>query len=200
MKHFTFVLLVTLTAMSCTSNIEKAEKLIDRELFKTLPDYESYRAIVTTVDSACSVPMEDPRVFSCAKVGYALNCKLKDDLKEYYDKQASISIFGNMLSSNWDVNLDEMRADLESLVQAKKMYEDSILFYANQTTGKLAGWKVTHSYHYRDSDGEAKIKTIVFFTDLKIENILCEKPVDERVYIKIQKYLSDFLKDSSKTN
>ena len=77
MKKMLIVLFMAALLLSCKSQTDKALKLIDREMFKTLHDYSSYEPIETSVDSAFTSIYRDTVV-----INYAIRFKIYESLCE----------------------------------------------------------------------------------------------------------------------
>ena len=132
-KLFLFVAVAVLI-VSCGSNKETAQKLIDEELSHTLSDYKNYHPIsFGSLDSLFASYKTDSGYLSLAR-------------KADYYQQLYITAMGNAI-------LSKTSKEQETIQDKVKMYQDSAALlktqadiYAKSFRGGYLGWKMSHTY------------------------------------------------------
>lgn len=193
MKFKTKILLITfvsLSLISCQTREDKAAALIDKEMYKTLVDYESYQPVETVVDSAFFSPVTNPIFVEYAKSAYnnLMRCNAELEKAKYAKQRMDIwdstlrSVFGR---SQYDSALKEFESHLALAKDYHKQAIDLLTQIYNEAqempTG-FCGWKAKHTFRCKNRGGDAIIATYIYYIDSEMKSILyCEDASDEEL-------------------
>lgn len=176
--------------IGCKSREERALETIRDAMFKTLPDFESYEPVETTIDS-----LKNDRYGDTLVTKLVLKMRLMDGVIEEFDKDYKEA---KRIFNIWDdprmyhyssfaLNkrnnaYNEMRTALigkEATENVRDSYLDTLLILEQNHTGELYGWRVHHKFRCKTKDGGPTLCDYVYFMDKKCETILWRFDEDE---------------------
>ena len=204
---FFVAILLGLSLVQCISNEEKALKLINEQMFKTLFDFESYQPVETRIDSAFHTPYNDS-----INLRYAVFCSVaRDRFDDYLEKaenaRNAVEIWADSYSSYGRQKLqDAYNEGTTALTSASLMinmielYYDSIKMRSSEFDKDFIGWQVTHKFRCKTKGGYSDLSTKVYIMDNKFTQIIDEIDVDDKEYKEYQSIIKDALKQDSKTD
>ena len=204
---FFVAILLGLSLVQCISNEEKALKLINEQMFKTLFDFESYQPVETRIDSAFHTPYNDS-----INLRYAVFCSVaRDRFDDYLEKaenaRNAVEIWADSYSSYGRQKLqDAYNEGTTALTSASLMinmielYYDSIKMRSSEFDKDFIGWQVTHKFRCKTKGGYSDLSTKVYIMDNKFTQIIDEIDVDDEEYKEYQSIIKDALKQDSKTD
>ena len=195
MKKIIFFLFLTIAFFGCQSKEEKAIKLIQSELSKTLYDYDSYSHIETTVVEAKQNVYNDTTLWKQANfIFYTFN-KTLELQKEAEDAMEYMEIWGPPTYSDkkyykyketYDKKKEEMLKTYKICKEYAKIFNDSI---KNIDENKIIGWEVVHKFRCKTKGGHSAIGNYRYIIDNKMENILIFEDMDDDDYNNIRDFI-----------
>ena len=173
----------------CSSNEDRANKLIKERMSKTLYDYESYDPIETTVKEAKASLYTDTACWRMGTVLYqcmkkALEYSKKaDESKEhmeiwgpptYYSSSYSDSKYRKYKSEYEDANT----SFLASMLLSKTVSDTLKEMVSSLDETIIVGWEVIHKFRCKTKGGYATIGNYRFVMDKGFNQILLEEDLD----------------------
>ena len=209
MKKLSILLLLSLIIISCTSNEEKAEKLIKKEFYKTLYDFESYSPIETTVIEAKQSVYTDSAFFKLAQsitVGYILSYEYANkaiEANEQKDIWGKPSRYSSLYSDNKyykykqesDEYIEKCLASWLTVKELEKNLKDTLQTIISD---KVVGWEVTHKFRCRTKGGHASIGNYRFVMDKDFKNIILHEDMDDEHSKKMREVIQESLEEGLK--
>lgn len=178
------ILIIGLT--SCKSNEEKALDLIDKEMFKTLFDYDSYEPIETIVKEGTSSIYTDSLIRNYAiraevvKDLFYESKKKAEDALEYADiYSGGYSYSSNRKFNNYINEAKQERANMDKYLEKWGAYEDSIKLHVTNFQPQPIGWEVTHKFRCKSKGGNSLIGNYVYLVDSKFTQIMDRFDMDD---------------------
>lgn len=179
MKRNLFVIVYVFAGLlvSCTSNEEKADKLIKQYMFENLYDYQSYEPTKTQVDTLYSDVFLDKDVIAIAYRAYDCLNKVAEHMEKAEDIKEEVERMEQLLGRN---SFAKTRIDMlknkyeENISKANKMKKEAFynLLYildanykAKQIKEEMLGWKVTHKFRCNTRGGYLSLGEYVFLVD-----------------------------------
>lgn len=183
--YFALTCVILLTA--CSSNENKANKLIKQYMFESLYDFKSYEPTKTIVDTLKPELYFNEEAIEYAKTGLSNATKipeLTEEVKSAQDKMEFASSMSRHFSSSYENYHYKM---------VKKEYEDAQTALNNATrealvcmhnilvmyeelqenqTNEILGWKVTHKYRCNNRGGNLALGEDIFLIDKDFKEIL----------------------------
>lgn len=200
MKKIIFFLFLTIAFFGCQSKEEKAIKLIQSELSKTLYDYDSYSHIETTVVEAKQNVYNDTTLWKQANfIFYTFNKTLElqkeaEDAMEYMEIWGPPTYYSSSHSDKkyykyketYDKKKEEMLETYKICKEYAKIFNDSI---KNIDENKIIGWEVVHKFRCKTKGGHSTIGNYRYIIDNKMENILIFEDMDDDDYNNIRDFI-----------
>lgn len=183
LKLYCFLGAIALLFCGCKSREEKALETIREDLNKTLEDFSIYEPIETTIDSLKNDIYGDTLVVKWYHKMRLQDAVMENIYKDYLEAKRIFDIWDdpNMYRySSYAYNkrqkaYEEMKtAQIGGAVleQTREGYLDSLLILTQNHTGELYGWRVSHKFRCKNSDGNMSIRNHVYFMDKECENIV----------------------------
>lgn len=183
------MLLMLLTA--CTTNEDKANKLIKQYMFESLYDYKSYEPTKTIVDTLENEIAFNDEALNYAQIGIEKTIEfqnLENELKRAEDEMnLAASIFGKS-SINFPYKKAKQEYDdaqvlmnktqieiLECIYNILTINEDIELNHSNE----ILGWKVTHKYRCNNRGGNVALGEEIFLIDIDFNEIIKVYEMDD---------------------
>lgn len=203
MRKISFLLFIAVVFTACSQSPEqKAQKLVEEQIKKSLYHPETYEAVETVLDSAFA-PKDDPAVYEKA----LKLCKLAIAAQEYDEKmkhaKSSMAIWSGPYMSAYGRNeYNEAKEEYE-LYEGKlneikgkieKVYKD--IEKLAEPGRHFIGFKVTHKYRANNNSGNTLIGNHVFLLDEKLENILAEYDADGEEYQMVQALFRKWIEEA----
>ena len=215
MKKMLIVFFMATLLLSCKSQTDKALKIIDREMFKTLHDYSSYEPIETSVDSAFTSIYRDSVV-----VKYALSFRLyvnlwkesseivneaienaqrslrySDIYSGSYYSRSEYTKYRNE-ASKYSKEAEEELEKYKTYVNMGKHYIDSVKLVVNDFVPKFIGWKVKHRFRSKNRAGNFSIGDYIYVIDPKFKKIIYKEDSEDEEFIEIRKLIDEMIESS----
>lgn len=169
----------------------KAEEAIEKKLFETLDNFQSYEKISTEIDTLKEVWIFDDDIVATGHklVGYQNEAaKLDDRIREInynleqYQESATRSFWSGNGSSFWSIvaEVGNYEKELKSLKKQKEQ-NDSIQSVIRTDLDNLClafeepketYWHATHKFRYSKNGQDSKIYTLHFAFDPDVKEIL----------------------------
>lgn len=167
---------VSLCFIGCASNTQKAEKLIQEDLYKTLFDYESYEPIETTISEAHACFIYDSAVYTIGDEIAFLKESI-DILREGANENAEQFQY---LSGYRLENAKEKQYMLLDTCYYMCMswygYIDTLRqLCSNIDTTSVIGWCVNHKFRCKSKDGTPNIVDKTYIVDNHFKKILYKR-------------------------
>lgn len=185
---------------SCKSNEEKALALIDREMFKTLYDYESYEPVETIItDSAFTSIYQDSTIRHLALKMIAIGSLIDEQVKEGYEalERAEQYIGNTYLSYKYDKYMNKAKEVRDKVSIYRIMYDntaDSIALLAKDYPREFIGWKINHKFRCKNKGGNFSIGDHTYIVDEKFKKIIYTEDNDDDNMKKIRSNIRNAVK------
>ena len=202
------VLLTAIVLASCASNEEKASRLIDREMFKTLLDYESYEPIETIVTEASTSVYTDSLIRGYAMASEALSSLVTEsndnaqdalDYMKIYADSYSYSYSGRQKYDEYKETAEEAIRKSETYLGLWKQYADSLNTSMAEFTPTHAGWEVKHKFRCKSKGGNPMIADYIYIMDDKFSKIISHYDMDDEDEKKIREVIKSVLDSAQST-
>ncbi len=192
MKRMLLALLCGLSLCGCSSREDKANALIKDYMFKNLSDFNSYEVVETIVDSAYSIPYDQDLLASILALLVCVDnqndeakatLQLEEKIDFYYNEAAKYS-YGVRQRLYDDIH--EMEDDLHAqrkkyikAIELKDFARGRVEDQLENMDNHLVGWAITHTFRCKDSDGKARLNTMVFSCDKNLKEIKSKMSKEE---------------------
>lgn len=197
MKKISVLALLLVLLVSCSSNEDKANRLIKKEMKKTLFIADSYEPVETQLDSAFA-PFDNPELFDFFQYSEELE-KVKLDIKH---AKSSMSIWSESYSSLGESQFvkneyEEARREYEQAVAREKTLTDIMMNKATklkkmlESPSEFIGYKAVHSYRAKNNAGQVLLGKNIFFFDPEIEHVLAQYDMGSSEYTACQLALEE---------
>lgn len=185
------VLVFVLTLVGCKSKEDKALELIDKEMFQTLYDYDSYQPVETKIDSAFTTYLMDDSIS-----GIAADISVLRKLREEASEEAESA------ESELDIWADSYYTR-DRFIKAKNEYVDAklrelgylereidemkLLFaYVLNFKSEYCGWEVTHKFRCKSKGGTSLLTTYHYIINENVDSILYYWDEEDEVNTELQ--------------
>lgn len=205
MKRLPYLLLVLcVSVVSCKSNEEKALELIDKQMFQTLFDYESYQPVETKIDSAFTAPYYTDSILALAMIYEEYQKRAEDYKEKADDAQSTMEIWEDSYSSYSRSRYKEARTKwidntIYSLTEHKKAL--TALLMASEAVRDFKpeywGWSVYHKYRCKSKGGSALLCEAIYIIDTDFSTIIKTIDIDDDDYIKARKFIDEIIEENS---
>lgn len=189
-KYITAFAVIMLFLIGCSSKEDKANKLINERMSKTLYDYASYDPIETTVTEAKATMFNDT---SCWKSGAILAASMKVGLKyakEMEEAKEHMEIWGppSYYSSSYSDNKyykykseyeDAANSFMSTHEICKTIAESLHEKITNLDENSVIGWEVSHKFRCKTKGGYSTIGNYRFVIDKDFKSILIDEDIDD---------------------
>ena len=183
LKLFGFLVVSTFLFSGCKSREEKALETIREKMNKTLDDFSSYEPIETRIDSLKHDAYGDTLVVQWFHKMRLQDAVIEEFHKKYLEAKKIFNIWDDPSMyrySSFAYNkrakaYDDMKiAQIGGAVleESREGDLDTLLALAKNHTGELYGWRVSHKFRCKNSEGISSIRNHVYFMDKKCENII----------------------------
>lgn len=185
-KILPICLIAIIGLISCKSNEDKALALIDREMFKTLFNYDSYEPIETIVKEGNSSIYTDSLIRA-----YAINVEAVRKLSQEASEKANraleyADIYANGYSysshkkfENYINQAKQENDKMKFYLDRWKAYEDSIKLQVTNFQPQQIGWEVVHKFRCKSKGGNSMIANYVYIIDPKFTKIISQFDMDD---------------------
>lgn len=187
---FIALIVCLMLLFSCQSKEKKAAKLIEKELSKTLYDFESYQPVETTLTEAKLTMYNDTTCWRKAEV--LADCTIKSN-KNFEDAklaQGYMDIWGppSYYSTTYsDKQYYKYKEEYETniingVVTFKVCYsiaKELQEMIAQLDTTKVIGWEVNHLFRCKTRGGLSTIGKFRYVIDKDFEHILIQEDLDD---------------------
>lgn len=175
---------------SCQSKEKKAAKLIEKELSKTLYDFESYQPVETTLTEAKLTMYNDTTSWRKAEVlVYCLDkitnyTEAAEEAKELMDIWGPPSYYSTTYSDKqyykykeeYETNTKKRFDYLDIFNSIAKELQEMI---AQLDTTKVIGWEVNHRFRCKTRGGLSTFGNFRYVIDKDFEHILIQEDLDD---------------------
>lgn len=193
MKKTIYFLVASLLFAACgQSPEEKAKKLVEESVKKSLYHPESYEPVEVILDSAFA-PKDDPEVYEKA----VKLCKLSKSGQEYEDNmkraKSSMAIWSGPYMSSYSRNeYNEAKEKFdyysgkveENTAKIQKIFNEIIKLC--EPGRRFIGFKVSHKFRAKNNNGDVLMGNYVYLVDESLTNILAEYDTDSEEYQMVQ--------------
>ena len=176
--------------IGCSSKENKANKLINERMSKTLYDYASYDPIETTVTEAKATMFNDP---SCWKSGTILAASMekalkyakeRDEAKEHMEIWGPPSYYSSSYSDNkyykYKSEYEDAANSFMSTLEVCKIIAESLHEkITNLDENSVIGWEVSHKFRCKTKGGYSTIGNYRFVIDKDFKSILIDEDIDD---------------------
>ncbi len=172
--------LCSIILLSGCSKEKKVAKLINDYYFKTLDDFDSYKPVETTIDSAFNVPMLNSEIvkgcqgayhhIASALINYNIY-KLYNEKFYLYNSYSSDYAYFQMVKANdsCKMYMDSIKCNYKNFMIAYKNIHNIIKSIDKK---KFDCWKVKHSYRTNIQGSGIELESETFYIDKKCQEIL----------------------------
>ena len=173
-------ILPIMVLLGCSSNVDKANKLIKDYMFKNLQDFKSYEVVETKVDAIYQSPATDDE---CLRL--ASSAKSHKDQRRIYDNKAerdkeTMSIwldgYGTYAREQYNKAYDSwLQNNIESFTHEIAYLRDSKLLLERVATldnKEQYGWMATHTYRSKNAMGGTVLGATIFYISKDFKQIL----------------------------
>lgn len=175
---------------SCQSKEKKAAKLIEKELSKTLYDFESYQPVETTLTEAKLTMYNDTTSWRKAEVlVYCLDkitnyTEAAEEAKELMDIWGPPSYYSTTYSDKqyykykeeYETNIINKVVTFKVCHSIAKELQEMI---AQLDTTKVIGWEVNHRFRCKTRGGLSTFGNFRYVIDKDFEHILIQEDLDD---------------------
>jgi len=142
------VAILFLAACQTETKEDRANRLIEAEMLRTLGDISDYEPIGTTVDSAFTSILTDPQIRTYARIAM-----------EAFQAQQM-----------YEAAMNDRESDANLLLAAQKSLQ--IRHLINNFERKFIGYRATHRFRVRNDIGGSTLRNYVFIIDPNFEEII----------------------------
>lgn len=193
MKKVSVLALLLVLLVSCSSNEDKANRLIKKEMKKTLFIADSYEPVETQLDSAFA-PFDNPELFERMFDFFQYSEELEEVKLDIKHAKSSMSIWSESYSSLGESQFvkneyEEARREYEQAVAREKTLTDIMMNKATklkkmlESPSEFIGYKAVHSYRAKNNAGQVLLGKNIFFFDPEIEHVLAQYDMESSEYI-----------------
>jgi len=180
------------------SRKEKAEDLIKKDLFETLPDYKSYELVSIDMDSIEETWISIPGIFDLAKeyqeaFADESNAKIRYnellDQKERLGKRAFNRYMASDLFGLAEIGKEKKQLDIEiaeadsqwaeATDRSESLYGKLTDKIAQKTSEELAGWNVIHKFRAKNDEGVMQLYCYHYYISPDMKQILIKWTDDD---------------------
>lgn len=215
-------LIIILLLVQCNSEEsrkEKAEELIKKDLFETLPDYKSYELVSIEMDTIKETWISIPGIIDLAKeyqqafadednakIRYNELLEQKERLKKRaFNRYMASDLFGLAEIGNQKKRLDDEIAAVDS--QWEEASDRSGDLY-NQLTEKIiknktddfVGWDVTHKFRAKDTDGVMQLYCYHYYISPDFKRVILKWEEGEEEIPQLLNLMESILDTIEKSN
>ena len=189
---FMYILFFSCIFISCRTQEQKADKLIEEQFFKTLLDFESYQKIETKIiDCAYRNGLNSEE---CIKDAEDIVFLMKEAFKNSSEAEES-----NIMSIQlYYLNLAEEQIN-KSLVLCENLKNKIKTYNHNE----IIGYEVIHRFRCKNRGGQFRIVDYRFIVDSKMKKILFYNDLEEENYkeaIALIQGIEQEIKEEENTN
>lgn len=199
MKKLLIAASAIIVMSGCSNTInDKAEKVIEKDMAKTLVTPDTYNAIETEVDSAFA-PLDDPKVFNMildiAGENVSLNtfesklAELKENMK---NAEKGMNLINNLKGNKYSEEYNKYKsyydeyADLVKEIEPQKevitrRIQEKLQNVSKALGGKreFIGFKAIHKYSAENNQGKELTDSCFYLLDKDMNNVLFSFPLDK---------------------
>ncbi|WP_288370350.1 hypothetical protein [uncultured Algoriphagus sp.] len=202
-KSVLSLLSILLILVGCKSKEEKANELINQELFKTLYDYESYQPIETIIDSAFTSIYRDSIILDYAIKATASFKLTNEYLQKTQNAQDIMKIWVSGYSTSYgrqkyleaSEEFDEYIKLAETSIEITQAYKDSIKSAAEFFQKEFIGWEAKHKFRCKTKGGMPDIADYVYIIDPTMKEIIYSEDVNDEELIQLRETIEDFISE-----
>ena len=197
LKCLLFLALFT-SLTACKSKEDKALALIDKQMFSSLYDYESYQPVETQIDSAFNCAEFNEGVITLAMIAADDFDEFNDENDEMQDALRSMRLWSDSYSSYGRSEFRDAKEEAEEHLQNIKDLAKSL---AQEMTGiraqidsldnQFCGWKVTHKFRCKTKGGNSTLGTYIYIFDKDVKNILYKEDTEDEDLMKAKVIINE---------
>ena len=212
-KIFNFTIcMIALGMISCTSNEQKANKLIKQYMFESLYDFKSYEPTKTSIDTLRADIYLNEEALEYAEKGIEYASRI-EDLNEEVENNKRDMEFAASMNRHFSSSYGKFQYN-----EAKEKYHKSqtafnyalrevlvcmynIIFIKeeiDQNPAILSGWKVNHKYRCNTRGGDISLGEMIFIMDDEFQEILTTYDVDDMPYAGYVEFIKKTLTETDK--
>ena len=190
--------------VSCKSKEDKALELIDKQMFQTLYDYESYQPVETKLDSAFTSPYYTDSILAMVMLYDQYQDKADEYKEEADDAKSTMEIWSDSYTSYARTRYYDAR---------DKWIDNTVLYFKNSKFAVSAlmmaaeaikdfkpeycGWEVYHKYRCKSKGGHALLSEAIYIVDKDVKNIIQTIDLDDDDYKKAKKIIDEIVENMS---
>lgn len=183
---------------ACKSKEDKALALIDKQMFSSLYDYESYQPVETQLDSAFNVAEYNEEILALGLLVSDDMDEVNDEIKEMKSAQRSMNIWSDSYSSYGRSEYYEARDEMKEHWEKAKTYGQKVALEmgmirekAKEFDGSFCGWKVTHKFRCKTKGGNSTLGTYVYIFDRDVKEILYYEDTEDEDIVSAKKLIKE---------
>ena len=183
---------------ACKSKEDKALALIDKQMFSSLYDYESYQPVETQLDSAFNVAEYNEEILALGLLVSDDMDEVNDEIKEMKSAQRSMNIWSDSYSSYGRSEYYEARDAMKEHWEKAKTYGQKVALEmgmirekAKEFDGSFCGWKVTHKFRCKTKGGNSTLGTYVYIFDRDVKEILYYEDTEDEDIVSAKKLIKE---------
>lgn len=173
------LLAVAICLAGCASKEKKALKLIDKEMFSTLYDYDSYQPVETKIDSAFTSIYMDSTIRVHATKIIAIQSLLEESKKNIDEAlstaqmwQDSYSAYGRQKFLTAKEETSKCIKEMEASLQLWRESNDTIAMNIKTFKPEFQGWQATHKFRCKSKGGNSLLSTHIYVFDPQMKRII----------------------------
>ena len=205
MKRIILLLIPTLCILvSCKSKEDKALELIDKQMFQTLYDYESYQPVETRLDSAFTSPYYTDSIIAMVMLYDQYQEKADKYEEEADDAKSTMEIWSDSYTSYARTRFNDAK---------NKWIDNTILRFQNSKKAltvlvmaaeavkdfkpEFCGWEVYHKYRCKSKGGHSLLSEAIYIVDNDVKNIIQTIDLDNEEYQQARKRIDEIVEMAS---
>ncbi|WP_026946161.1 hypothetical protein [Algoriphagus marincola] len=205
MRKIFLPLIAILLAIGCKSKEEKANELINAELFKTLYDYESYQPIETIIDSAFTTIYRDSTILNYA-IKASASFKLTNEyLQKTQNAKEIMEIWVTSYSSSYgrrkyqeaNEEFNEYLNLAEKTIEITTAYRDSIREAVEFFQSEFIGWEAKHKFRCKTKGGNPDIADYVYIFDPEMKEIIYTEDSNDEDLLQLRENIDELISEDS---
>lgn len=190
------VLVFVLALVGCKSKEDKALELIDKEMFQTLYDYDSYQPVETKLDSAFTQYLMDDEIRANA-IDLAALSELRKEYEEEADEaETTMEIWEDSYYSRdryYKAKKEFVEATVKRIECMSKELNSMKSLYKgiSEFEKEFCGWEVTHKFRCKSKGGSSLLTTYHYIVDEKVENIIYQWDEEDEDYMDLVEWCEE---------
>ena len=209
MKRLAYFLISFTLLVSCQSKVDKANKLIKEQFFKTLYDFQSYQPIETIIDSAYTSIYDDKNILNTYNhiVLYidSIN-KCREKIEEYRVAAEASKIYSGSWYATKKMQLEYLNDynkytnlfdEYTNMSEYYKLKSDELLKSLKKDVenfqNEFEGWQAKHIFRCKSKSGDSQIANYIFVFNKEMSKIIRYDNIEGKDYYNLRKGINSFI-------